>query len=301
MISHHPIFDHFSPYAGLVEAGAAVDFIGAKAAWRFLPSTQSREVGFVQLSKPPVDEEYFEWIDILESVVAAREQYTMVELGAGYGRWAVRAACAWRQVSPGMPLTLVAAEAEPVHFRWMNEHFRNNGLDPDRHRLIQAAVGVRSGVGRFYIGMPSRKGDEPNEWYGQALAHGNEASASPGPETHDGHPVLVNEGGWRMIEEPVRTLSDIVGDIGVIDLIDLDVQGEEANIIESSAALLDKQVRRLHIGTHSHEIEARIRSALGRLRWAASADYPCQGASDTPYGTVTFGDGVQSWMNPKLV
>jgi hypothetical protein len=34
--------------------------------------------------------------------------------------------------------------------------------------------------------------------------------------------------------------------------------------------------------------------------WRLLTDYPCNGASDTPYGRIAFGDGVQSWLNPRL-
>jgi hypothetical protein len=31
------------------------------------------------------------------------------------------------------------------------------------------------------------------------------------------------------------------------------------------------------------------------------ADFPCLSTADTPWGKVTFVDGVQSWRNPRLV
>ena len=42
------------------------------------------------LPYPDFCEEYFEWIDVLESVLAADQQFVMIELGAGYGRWLVQ-------------------------------------------------------------------------------------------------------------------------------------------------------------------------------------------------------------------
>ena len=86
------------------------------------------------MGPPPVDGEYFEWIDVLESVALARDRYTMLELGAGYGRWAVRAAAAVRQRGIS-ECHLVAVEADPVHFTWLQQHFCDNGLDPAQHTL----------------------------------------------------------------------------------------------------------------------------------------------------------------------
>lgn len=71
---------------------------------------------------PPFDEEYFEWIDLLEAVAAAKDRFTMLELGAGFGRWTARAAAAAKQRD--LSYSLIAVEAEPTHFDWMREFTR---------------------------------------------------------------------------------------------------------------------------------------------------------------------------------
>jgi hypothetical protein len=45
-------------------------------------------------------------------------------------------------------------EAEPTHFQWMLQHFRDNGLDPADHDLIEAAVSERSGAPGFTSARP---------------------------------------------------------------------------------------------------------------------------------------------------
>ena len=52
----------------------------------------------------------------------------MIELGAGYGRWLVRAATALQQVKD-LPFQLIGVEAEPQHFKWLLQHFKDNGLN----------------------------------------------------------------------------------------------------------------------------------------------------------------------------
>src|SRR5215472_16283080 len=99
---------------------------------------------------PPVNKDYLEWIDVLESVVEAHDSYTMVELGAGFGRWVVRAAFAVNQYRPGMRCRLVAVEAEPLTNRWIDLHFEENGVDPGAHRLIHAASSDKSGRSCFH-------------------------------------------------------------------------------------------------------------------------------------------------------
>jgi hypothetical protein len=59
-------------------------------------------------------------------------------------------------------------------------------------------------------------------------------------------------------------------------------------------------VKRLHIGTHSKEIEAGLRQLLSAHGWRCHADYPLSSTSETPWGPVSFENGVQSWVNPGL-
>jgi FkbM family methyltransferase len=247
---------------------------------------------------PPLDEEYFEWIDVLESVSLAQDRYTMLELGAGYGRWAVRAAAAAKQ--RGITCYLLAVEAEPVHFKWLKQHFSDNGLNPDEHALIQGVVTETPGETLFYVGMPDGGQDSAAQWYGQAIAQSYEILAKKTDTVHEGFRVFRHSSGWKSIKVPALTLGSLTRDLDRIDLIDMDVQGEELKIVRSSIDELDRKVKRLHIGTHSHEIEDGLRSTLRRRGWNCQFDFPCLSKSETPWGPVDFADGVQSWRNLKL-
>ena len=66
-----------------------------------MPSPQ----GVVEPDLPRFDEEYFEWVDVLESVLLTTERFTMIELGAGWGRWLARGAAAAERRS--VPFLLV--------------------------------------------------------------------------------------------------------------------------------------------------------------------------------------------------
>ena len=122
-----------------------MDFLGTQTSHEFISGLRGvgpcPQGGTAQdFSYPPVDEEYFEWLDLLESVVAAKGSYTMIELGAGYGRWALRAAFAARQYNPKLRCHVIAVEAEPTVYGWLKEHFAHNGLKPRWHTLLHAAV-----------------------------------------------------------------------------------------------------------------------------------------------------------------
>lgn len=296
---HHPVFRNFTRYVGAVDAGFRVDFIGAKIRQEFLDGNQEMQASQVKTEYPELNEEYFEWIDVLESVVAAQGHYTVAELGAGFGRWSVRAALATRQYS-GLPFSLIAAEPEPIHFRWLKTHLEDNGIDPVQHVLEQAAVSDESGEALFYVGMPDGGPDRANQWYGQALVKDYELADDSACGTHDGHQVVKLVSGWKSIRVPKRTLPDLMSDVEIVDLVDFDLQGQELKVIVSSVDFLNRVARRLHIGTHSHELEDELRSLLQRNSWECLADYRCLSENDTPYGKVQFVDGVQSWVNTRL-
>jgi hypothetical protein len=99
---------------------------------------------------------------------------------------------------------------------------------------------------------------------------------------------------------PAVTLADILETVAFVDLIDIDIQGAEADVIEAGLPALTAKVRRLHIGTHKTDIEERIRVALAAAGWRRVWDFPCNSRTRTPYGHVTFQDGVQAWFNSRV-
>lgn len=250
---------------------------------------------------PPLSEEFFEWIDILEAVANGNSPFVFCELGAGFGRWSVAAGLAARQRN--RPYHAIMVEAEPKHAEWANLHVSDNAIDA---RLIEAAVGSERGSMDFIVQQvttDSGEARDPKSWYGQVLAHDagfSFAQAETHPLDYHGRKVKVVNG-WGAIEVPVITLDDVFRDHEVIDLIDADIQGGEADVFCGSMPILNQRVRKIHIGTHSHPVEDRLRSAFAKNEWRLKWDFPCQSqAVPTPYGPVDFGDGVQSWVNPRF-
>jgi FkbM family methyltransferase len=253
----------------------------------------------IQTGYPQCNEEYLEWIDLLESVVTAKGSFTMIELGAGIGRWAVRAAFAVEQYHRALPYRLIAVEAEPTHFEWMRLHFLDNGIDPSKHLLMNAALTETPGQVSFYIG--SESGDvKPNGWFGQSLTKDYEVDAAVDEEPYCGFEVRLHKSGSKSISVPGVSLTNILADLREVDLVDFDIQGYEGTAIRSAIDPLNAKVKRLHIGTHAHEIEVGLRDLLTSHGWHCLAEYPLGATANTPWGVMTFQDGVQSWINPRL-
>ncbi len=300
--THHAAVLAQPPVTVWSPAGVVVDFLGSKTRLSYeagFPgqNDRARIAEVVTPSYPLFDEEYFEWVDILESAAAAKDSYVMIELGAGYGRWSVRAALAAARRS-SCTFQCVAVEAEPVHFRWMLDHFRDNGINPDDHDVIWAAVGAQPGFVPFWIG-------DPDGWYGQAIAS---KGREPLPSARKrrrlkarsvlGRPPITPPTDKSVLWVPCVTLAELLAPYPKVDLIDLDVQGSEFDVLAPAIESLNERVRRIHIGTHAAEIEESLRELFRAAGWTKLNDYPCQSRVATPYGDITFGDGVQTWLNP---
>ncbi|MGH9142942.1 MAG: FkbM family methyltransferase [Vicinamibacterales bacterium] len=214
---------------------------------------------------PAFNEEYFEWIDLLEAVDAATNRFSMLELGAGWGRWSARAAAACRQRQ--LPCRLVAVEAEPTHFAWLLQNLDDNGVRLEDCRLVQAAVAGQDGTVGFHVG-------DPATWYGQCI------------------------GGTTQV--PSISLATLLRDEPLVDLIDMDVQGTELEIVTAVPDLLAEKVKRVHIETHSGHVHAGVHRVFHGLGWKLHFSFEGNSMDTTPWGPIDFQGGTESWLNPRL-
>ena len=297
MPEHHPIFERFDRWRGWADGGWSVNFLGVRTRDAFsagMTGAAASQRRWVGTDYPAFDEEYFEWIDVLEAATSAREAFTMIELGAGWGRWLMIGAAATQQCG-ALPFHLVGVEAEPTHFRWMKEHFRDNHVRKDALTLINAAVAPEDGIVRFHIG-------DPAAWYGQAIDpnHSDAKGLSRKARLAEFVRRRRSSAGRDIVAVRAVTLASILGDLERVDLIDLDVQGAEADVLEAAGDGLAPKVKRIHVGTHSVDNEKRLRRLFDYLGWQNLNDYASLAESDTPYGRISFQDGVQTWVNPRL-
>jgi len=277
-------FQRFGKYKGPVPVGYSVNFLGAKSKDAYTTDVIRPLFGAsteVETQYPGATEEYFEWVDLLEAVLSAGEQFTFMELGAGFGRWSVNAALASAQL--GKSYRIVAIEPEPTHFNWLEQNIQDNGVDVAKCELVEAAMARTNGETEFYIGNPTA-------WYGQAVK-----SSWANIITEDMKKHGVHFGRVKTV-----ALGDFLKKYCKVDLIDLDVQYAEFEVLDAAKSLLSAVVKRVHIGTHSHEIEGNLRGLFRGLGWAPKFDFECLGNRQTPMGVIDFRDGVQAWINPAL-
>lgn len=262
--SYHPIFEHFAPYIGEADEGFTVDAFGVRVDQRLLDPTAKLEPRRRVHAARPIctGEGYFDLIAVARAVIEARDKFTMFELGAGYGYWLTQGAALARQKK--LDISLVGVEGEPDHHAMMRQHLRNNGIDPDEHRIEHAAVAPEDGEVWFHTG-------DAHAWWGQSIA-------APGT-------------GARV---RAVSLQSLLSDFDSVDLVHMDVQGVEADVLSASPAF--GKVRRFVIGTHGRGIEDRLRTFFSD--WHCEADYAMGEINETPYGAIAFGDGLQVWRRP---
>lgn len=230
----------------------------------------------------PLANELTEWRAVLDAIEDANHRLTMLEIGAGFGRWAVNAAAALRLYRPGLKHRFIALEAEPTHYRWLRRHTRANGLrrwsPTGSCKLIEAAVSRDSGREQLYFG-------DPREWYGQALVRPENAGADA-----------------SLIEVRTVTLTSLLKPLDHVDLIDLDIQGAELEVLDEAAPALGR-VRRIHVETHSREIDEQLPEVLYQAAgdWEQEIGIPLGARCTTPLGEADFSHGgVQLWRNRSM-
>ncbi len=102
------------------------------------------ELSLTRVIRQLSNENYFEWVTVIEAALEARERFTMIELGAGRAGGLSMGAFAVRQTS-GVPLMLVGVESEPRHCAWMKQHFADNAIKRRERNLLRAAAAAAGG------------------------------------------------------------------------------------------------------------------------------------------------------------
>jgi FkbM family methyltransferase len=270
---HHQVFGRFRRWEGKVPEGFVVNFLGVmRRIYFWQPDVNNPPAypadRYVKTDYPALENLYLEWIAVLEAVLAAEGQFIMMELGAGYGYWTANAAAALKQTT-NLPYSFVAVEADPTHFQWMMQHFKDNGIDAQSVRAIQAAVTATDGKVGF------QAGNKPTgmDLLDQAI------------------------GGSHMVE--AVSLASLLKPLTMVDLIHVDIQGAELEVLRAGAQELDEKVKCVCVGTHSRQIEEGLRSLFQSLGWKPVRDIACFSSTETEWGLISCDDGVQCWVNPS--
>lgn len=234
-------------------------------------------------------EDYFEWIDLLTAIDRSKAHFTMMEIGAGYGRWIVNAAAAIKRHKKNVSQKLIGIEAGHARFDMMVRNCDNNQIPRSDLQLLRTAC-TPDGNPVF---MHVNEGFGNGVWHDPKIAAHFEGKQTDQLEFTDGLGRI-----FKVEKVPAIRLESLLNE--TIDFIDMDIQGAEMDVIFSCIDALDRAVKMIHVGTHSLAIDSRLAHIFHLHGWRARRIFSCGSENQTPYGMFKFIDGIQSWENPRF-
>jgi hypothetical protein len=221
-----------------------------------------------------------EWGAALRAVDLAHHDFTVVELGCGWGCWLNNTGVAARRA--GLGVHLIGIEGDAGHLKFAEQAYEVNGFGSQQVILHRGIAAPSAGVALF-----PRQQQPGVEWGLEPIFGATEQQR-----------LLAAQSGSHD-ELPMIELEQLVAACRRVDLLHIDIQGGEADFIAGCLPIMNSKVGYLVVGTHSRQIEGRIMDTLLAAKWKLEIERPAiiSLSGDAPLVTV---DGVQGWRNPRL-
>lgn len=295
------IIRSFPRYQGPSLPDRVIDFLGTKTRTSYLGGLQGGQVEDYPL---PMNfhATALEWAGALAAVVDARQELVALELGAGWAPWLVSVARAAQLRKIGK-VRLVGVEGSKTHLAYMQDHFRDNDLNPDDHTLLAGVVGPRDGTAEFPV------------LANPAIDWGNAAVLAPTGQNRCVRRLRRVAGAGRRTLRglmtarpapaasterlPCYSIDSLLRPFGVVDLVHVDIQGHEYEVLAAGRQALRQKVKRIVVGTHSRSIEQQLLDELSANGWLLEGEEACL-FRQSKGGMALFRDGCQVWKNTRL-
>jgi hypothetical protein len=303
------------PWSGDVPAGYVVDFLGILTDGSFLRTNTGPFLGGpVSTALPTVPtygDRWFEVADWLASAYEAKDRYVAVSLGAAYGTQLVGAWKVLQAINP-LPSRLVAVEPVAENCAWIRSHMATNGIKPDDHWIIQAAMGNDNEPILFPVAEPGVSGNNcvaTNSAQVRRICidtlqrDGECEHVLESIFLYNSTGIVRDVGGGFSGEVKfvsAITLQDVLGPLDRVDLLEVDIQESEVNVFPPYMTLVSRKVRRVHVGTHGRQAHNLIRGAFSKAGWEIIFDYSPDTHHLTERGPLALSDGVFTARNPQV-
>jgi hypothetical protein len=261
--------------------GYLTNFLGVRIDPKFFPELTGRGG---QLDGIPIPGNWHadiaEWAAALRAVDLARDRFTVIELGCGWGCWLNNTGVAARRA--GLAVQLIGVEGDQGHIGFAREACATNDFSSDQLTLRRGIAAPTSGVALF-----PRQNQAGVNWGLEPVFGASEAEQE----------MAIAAGSHDVL--PMIALADLTAPHSRIDLLHIDIQGGETNLIAGCLPTLAERVAYIFIGTHSRQIEGKIMEMLLAEGWLLEIERPAifELYSGTPKTTA---DGAQGWRNPRL-
>lgn len=222
-----------------------------------------------------------EWGACLRALDLARESFTVIELGCGWGCWLNNMAVAARNA--GLMYELIGVEGDPDHLEFAKRTLQDNGVDPDLVTLFDGIAAAGAGAALF-----PRQKRKSSSWGLQPVFNATEEQRRAARESgsHD--------------ELPMIPLERVIGSRSRVDLLHIDIQGGELELLANSLPILTEKVAYMFVATHSRSIEKEIRRVLRGRPWIAEIERPAIYRMQITGPRLKI-DGVMGWRNTRLL
>jgi FkbM family methyltransferase len=211
-------------------------------AWRQFKNAEDEAHKLGYLGERELEVDLF--ISILKDI--KKDAITFVELGAGYSDWCLALNGVIRNgVVPIKDAKCYAVEAEPKHVKWSLGHFKQWDI---KGSVIPCAISDLNGWCDFAVDVDSSSS------YGQGVTYSDGLLRTASN--------LIRR---KSITVPCFTLDYLVDkyNIGNIDFIDMDVQGNEVRAVKGAKKLIEKKmIDYWKIGTHGKKYNNELKKML---------------------------------------
>jgi FkbM family methyltransferase len=280
-MSYPDLFEQFNRREFTSDGRSVYDFLGGRIDASF-KHTWERNILEIGTKATPGYPALSEWtVDWIASLVAAKiadQNFTVIELGAGYGQWMVSSILAYRSVNSTGRATGLAVEADPTHFGWLQTNVIDNlGDDPLVDAiLIHGAAGLDGSV-TFPVLV------DPSKDYGASYS--------------------LTESYTDTVEVECYSLARLVEKLPEqnMDMLHIDIQGAEEDLIQHPkfVELLGKTSVVL-FGTHrTDKLHDEVKDKLLSAGFDVKVNWPRNGLVHTAFGDVKTNDGALLAVNPK--
>lgn len=278
-----------------------VDWAGIRTRIAMLAWAPAEFAGTVSTSLPiPSDgyrSEAEEYVGLVLSIVSDRDDYVVVEVGAGWAPWAVMGAVVGQRL--GKTARGIAVEADGERARWAIQHVVDNGLSVMHvdGRDVVDAVGTRSAD----VTVVQAAAWSERTTLRFPVLDDRDMGGAVNPTDH---PTMDNRGAhFEYVDVPTITLDALLANEPVVDLLHVDLQGFELDVLLPALELIEAKVRFLAVGTHNRAVEGMLQQTLLAREWALLMDSPCTCVYDGVKPTLTgftVQDGNQLYANSRF-
>ena len=279
-----------------------VDWAGIRTRITQLPWAPQELAGTTSDRLPiPTDgyrSEAEEYAALALSLVNERDEYRVIEVGAGWAPWAVMGTVIATRM--GKRVHGIAVEADGLRSTWARQHAEDNGLDVTFIDATSDDVGEALRSDRTSMTVVRAAAWHERTTLRFPIIDDSDMGGAVNPSDH---PTMDNRGAhFDYVDVATVTLDDLIGD-DIIDLLHIDLQGFELDVILPALELIESRVRFLAVGTHNRYVEGMLQHTLLPREWALIMESPCTAVYDGVKPTLTgftVQDGNQVYANSRF-